>query len=532
MMRAVFTISLAFLFTACQPAPTLTLTASPTTLPSETPVPAITSTQAPPNTQTTVPTISPDILREQAGPICEDAFSALFEADSLRPPFAVLKKETYAAAPAWNVSHPLPHMGSLSAADVQTILCISERRTQTGTYTDGSAAYQLFWDVRAVSFPDGKVIGRNSFTGSPPPKTKEFASGSAEGSFPYKDFAAWIFHQVDHPDFLYFNNAITSIAVSPDGRLAAFGTAIANQIVDKEYQAKIFLFRPSDLQTELGTSAFLNVLDGHRGMVTSLAFSPDGKLLASSGYDLFIKFWDATSGGLLGQTKVADTPNSLDFSPDGSKLAVASNLEIILIDTASRQISESIQETGGDRLVFSPDGSSVYVHSSGSIKIVDPNAKIVTLTFPDPFTLVPTLSVAADGSVIGVTYETPETVEVFAVAPDGAQIITSTIDRTLEGTAGAENIRLASWDPKSGKYVSEVKFSSGLVRAIKYSPGENLLALGNGGELWLWDTTGWQVQEKLAGHIGDIMDLAFTPDGKKLLSAGSDGTIRVWSLDP
>ena len=133
----------------------------------------------------------------------------------------------------------------------RTLFCISETRTQAGTYTDGSPAYQLFWEVRVVSWPGGKVIGKNSFTGSPPPERKEFASGSAEGLSPYKEFAAWIFNQIDHPDFLYFNDAITSLAVSPDGRLAAFGSAIANKIVDRDYQAQIYLFNPSKLQTDL-----------------------------------------------------------------------------------------------------------------------------------------------------------------------------------------------------------------------------------------------------------------------------------------
>jgi WD40 repeat protein len=79
-------------------------------------------------------------------------------------------------------------------------------------------------------------------------------------------------------------------------------------------------------------------------MVTSLAFSPDGKILASSGYDLFIKFWDVASGRLLGQISMADTPNFLAFSPDGSKLAVASNLEVSLVDPVSMQIEQSVPE--------------------------------------------------------------------------------------------------------------------------------------------------------------------------------------------
>lgn len=524
MTRALFAFFLAFVLFACQAAPaTEPIGPTETARPSETPVLTLTATQAP--TLILTPTISPDVLKEEAGPICEKSFTSLVETGLLTAPFAVMKKITYADAPSWEFSHELPHMGSLSSAEVRTIFCISETRTQGGTYTDGSAAYQLFWEVRAVSWPDGKVIGRNSFVGSSPPKTKLSASGDDEGAVPYKNFGAWVFDRVDHPEFIYFNDAITTIAVSPNGRTAAFGTAIVNQIVDKDYEARIFLFNPFDLQIRTAYA-------GHQGMVTSLAFSPDGKILASSGFDLFVKFWDVTTGRLLGQVSTADTPNSLMFSPDGTKLAVASNLEVVLIDVISMRVEQTVQEAGGDSLAFSIDGSHVYVHSSGSIKIVDANANLVILTFPDPFALVPTTSISADGSIVNVTYETPEAVERFTLSPDGTEIITYTIDRSLDNNAGAENVRLATWNATTGKYLSEIKFSGELIRTVKFSPDGNLLAIGNGDQVWVWDTASWKVKEKFAGHVGDIADLAFTLDSTKILSAGGDGTIRLWSLEP
>lgn len=266
-------------------------------------------------------------------------------------------------------------------------------------------------------------------------------------------------------------------------------------------------------------------------MVTSLVFSPDGKLLASSGYDLFVKFWDVAAGALLGQIPITDTPNSLAFSPDGAKLAVASNLEVIIIDPVSRQMLTSIPEAGGDSVAFSPDGSHVYIHSSGSIKIIDPTANQVTLTFPDPFALVPTISVAADGSILGVTYESPEIVGGFSLSPDGSRIITYTMDRSVDVDSGAENVRLATWEEKTGKYVREVRFSGDLIHAIEFSPDGNLLGLGNRNEIWIWDTSNWQVRQKLEGNTSEIVDIAFPPQGRILLSASQDGTIRVWSLE-
>ena len=526
-MRRVFFCSfLGLVMTACQSAPLPIAPTEPaaTIQPSE--IPLLTPTFA----QTAIPTplpsatASPAELIRRAAPICENAFSALVESGPLTPPFAVMKKTTYTDAPSWELAHPLPHLGSLADDEVQTLFCIAETRLQAGTYTDGSAAYQLFWDVRVVSWPGGKVIGRSSFTGSPPPETTALAWGAAEGRYPVSAFTAWIFRETDHPDFIYFDDAVTSLAVSPGGSLAAFGTASAHQIVDRNYQAQIFLLRASDLE-------IISSLDGHQGMVTSMAFSPDGRILASSGYDLFVKFWDVGSSQLLGQVHIADTPSSLMFSPDGRKLAVASNLDVAFIDVASMQIEQSLQEASGSDLTFAPDGRHVYVRSLGSIKLIDIQANIVMLTFPDSLALVPTMSVAADGSVVGVTYEYPDAVNGFALSPDGKQLVSYTIERSLDDTAAARNVRLAVWDALTGKFSSESKFLAENVQTIEFSPDGSLLVTGVGSEVWIWDAETWQVEKKLTGHVGDIVDLAFDREGTRIFSAGSDGTVRVWTLE-
>jgi WD40 repeat protein len=529
-MRLACTVFLAFILTACQPASATTPAISPTqTLPlKETPRP--TTTLAPATTQTPAPTstASPVQLIRRASPICENAFSAPVDRGLLVPPFAILRKEAYADAPSWEFSSQLPHMSSSDANEVKVLFCISETRSQTGTYTDGSPAYQLFWEVRSVSWPGGKVIGRKKFTGSLPPK--EFSSGAEEGLSPYKEFAAWIFNQVDHPDFLYFKDAVTSLAMSPDGRLAAFGSAVASQIVDKDYQAQVYLFDPSDLQTGLGTSAYVDVLAGHQGLVTSLAFSPDSKTLASSGYDLFVKFWDVSSGRLLGQVSLTDTPNFLAFSPDGKNLAVASNLEVVFIDVSSMQIERSIPEAGGKNLAFSPDGGHLFIATPFHITVIDTAAGTAILKFPDPSALVPTLTVSEDGNT-SVTYETPDAVDNFTLSPDGASIITYTLDQSIDRNSGVENVRLVAWDAEAGKYLNETKFVGDFLGAMKLSADGSLLAIANDQEIWLWDTTSWQVIKRLTGHTDLVQDIVFTPDGRKILSASRDGTVRVWSLE-
>jgi hypothetical protein len=186
--------------------------------------------------------------------------------------------------------------------------------------------------------------------------------------------------------------------------------------------------------------------------------------------------------------------------------------------------------SSGDHLAFSPDGNLVYISTPFHISVIDSIAGTVILEFPDPSALVPTLTVAEDGSILGVSYETPNKIDNFALSPDGTQIITYSVDQAIDPGSGAENVRLAFWNAGTGKYISEIKFSTGSVEVMKLAPNGNLLGIATGKEIWVWDTASWQLVKRLSGHVDLMEDLAITPDGTKILSASRDGTIRVWSL--
>src|SRR5215207_6441772 len=132
-MRGAITVFLAVILIGCQSAPAVTATITPLTPPGKTPLPSSTNTPVPTSTTAPIATISPAELLRRASRICENAFSALVESGPLTAPFAVLKKAAYADIPSWEASHQLPHLGSLSPAEVQTVFCISETRIQTGT---------------------------------------------------------------------------------------------------------------------------------------------------------------------------------------------------------------------------------------------------------------------------------------------------------------------------------------------------------------------------------------------------------------
>jgi WD40 repeat protein len=519
----IFAISLA----ACGPAAAPTATPQPSLTPSPqptlTPEPTATATAFP----TPAPTLSPAALIDAAGPVCQRASSAAVSGGTLTGPMAVLLRASYDPHPAWTFYfYQLPHLASASVSDVRTVLCISETRAQTGRYTDGAYAYRLSWDVRAVSWPDGKLLAKKSFVGANPPTSKLAGGGAGFGAGPNGALQSWVYGPIAHPDYLYLGGGIDALAISPDGKYAAIGTLLGRGLVDTKRQESIPV-------VDLAAMKIISSLDGHKGAVNALAFSPDGKTIASGGFDAFLRLWDVASGKKLGELNLSNAVTALAFSGDGAKLAALTSSKLYLVGAASMQVTGSVEDTGGNSLSFSPDGNSLYVSKfNQTVQVVEVQTGNLGLQIPDPAeAAVPTLSIALDGSITATyNYTAPQNVNTFALSPDGARLLTYTGPVGEAGDASNPPAGLAFWEPETGKYLGTVSPARFSTRVVRFSADGSLLATSNNAEIWIWSTDTWQVIEKLSGHIGPVIDMAFTPDGRNLVSAGSDGTVRLWPL--
>ena len=288
---------------------------------------------------------------------------------------------------------------------------------------------------------------------------------------------------------------VLAVAFSPDGRTLASGSR----------DRTIRLWNTNTGEHKL-------TLEGHTSGVTCLSFSPDGRTLASGSWDDTVRLWDAETGQHL-QTleEHTDGVRSVVFSPDGRTLASGGYDNILrLWDVETGQHKPAFEgHTDYIRsVVFSPDGSML---ASGSYDR--------TLRLWDAETGQHKLTL--EGHTDGVL--------TVAFSPDGSTLASGSYDGTLR-----------VWDAETGQHKLTLEGPMDDVNSVAFSPDGSTLVSGGyvdtilfyGDTLRLWDAKTGQHLQTLRGHRRTVTSVAFSRDGSMLASGSWDNTIQVWELTP
>lgn len=298
------------------------------------------------------------------------------------------------------------------------------------------------------------------------------------------------------------NGYIHAVAYSPDGRTLASGDSAGT-------------IRLWDTRTDTQRPA----LKGRRGNVWCLAFSPDGKTLASSSGNEAV-LWDMAAGKDRAVLRRPDLHivSTMTFSPDGKSLAVGGSggggigadatYSAIVWDPATGKKRVALEEHAGEihGLAFSPDGQRLAV-SSGDGKV--------------------RLWEAATGK------------ETAVLEGAGGGPLVFTLDGALLLTTAKDQVTL--WEMPSRKLRTTLKYPGTEIRCLALSADGKVLAAAGYGVIangrydfpvHLWDLATAKERQTLRDEeVYFHTSVAFAPDGKTLATAGYDMLIRLWALE-
>jgi WD40 repeat protein len=293
-------------------------------------------------------------------------------------------------------------------------------------------------------------------------------------------------------------------------------------------------------------------LKGHSDSVAAVAYSPDGKWLAS-GSEKQLKLWDAEG---LREVRTVQTPaQELAFTPDGRTLyASATAAKASSVHTWTRwdvatqnELPSLPVEVAIEPVLtchrLSRDGKVLFVRSRSPatyVRAIDtasgkdlfprqghvaplnavaisPNGRTLASAGEDRVVKVWDL---ADSRVLHSFAVHSGAVWGLAFCPDGKLLATGSRDGTI-----------ALWDLRSGTELRALHGHSRSPSRILFSPdGKTLAAGGEGGMVKFWDVLTGQERRPLPGHSGAVRCVTFSPDGKMLASGGEDRSVRLYDL--
>lgn len=326
---------------------------------------------------------------------------------------------------------------------------------------------------------------------------------------------------------------VQCVAVSPDGRTIASGSGSYAEVTGVS-DNNIRLW-------DLNTGRAVVTLSGHQAQIIGLAFSPDGNRLVSGARDKSIRIWSVSAGNDIRIFSTKAT-NSVAFSPDGKMVASSSYKEVLFWDVNTGKQVRSIQHTTyGSDVSFTPDWQLMVVASSPvGIWDVATGQKIKDISYGlrnfGTFALSDDgLYLAAAGSGVFSIWDVKRNVELRETSYHVPFTTGVVFNKTGDKMAWGHGKDIWVWNVSKGQLQYVLKGHEDDVNEVAFSPDGQLLASCSDDSVLLWSLSYGQQARVISSTGGQRttdgnQSLVFSPDGKVLAVGGwtDNMGIRLW----
>ncbi len=285
--------------------------------------------------------------------------------------------------------------------------------------------------------------------------------------------------------------------------------------------------------------AILSTYQGHSSVVYTVAWSPDGKQLASAGDDRTVQIWDSSTGKRITTYRgYSSRICALTWSPDGSRIAFSPRNFVQVWDTVKDKLTITYRGYSDYiyALAWSLDGSRIAFSPGNTVQVWDTARDKLIVTYTGHSSLIRTLGWSPDGKQLAsagddrtvqiwdsstgkriVTYTGhSDWIRTLGWSPDGKQLASAGDDRTVQ-----------VWDSSIGKRIVTYRGYSHYIYALTWSPDGSRIAFSPGNTVQVWDTARDKLIITYRGYSHYIYALTWSPDGSRIAFSPGN-TVQVW----
>ncbi len=260
----------------------------------------------------------------------------------------------------------------------------------------------------------------------------------------------------------------------------------------------------------------LFTLPAHEGEVFSIAWHPEGKLLASGGADGFVRIWDSDAREMVREIRHGGSAvRDVSWSLGGDRLAAGTHNGVVKVwnvGTEEVRLSAAAGEDGSavTKVAWSPNGRWLaFGRWDGTLEVVNAD------------TGEPERHLSVPGAVSSLAWRN-----------DSQRLAAGMSRRRARGHDALEEGLLVLWDTATWEKALETSPHSVYVSALAWSPDGSRFATGSfDDDVKLWDRDAQEASRVLAGHTGYVYSLAWSGGGERLASSSADGTVKIWDID-